>query len=101
MPSCMILRDYANSQAITRRPGSNSGGDYLRGRSLVTAAMMGISRVYVGVHWPTDVLAGWSIGAAWAALCWLVARLLQRRGQLEPQPMTAPATDPTDAGPST
>jgi undecaprenyl-diphosphatase len=47
---------------------------------LLTVAI-GISRVYLylGVHWPTNVLAGWCVGAAWALLCWLVATWLQRR----------------------
>ena len=61
---------------------------------LLTVAV-GASRVYLGVHWPTDVLAGWTVGAGWALLCWLAMLWLQRRGQVEAE--NAPAPDEEQA----
>ncbi|MBZ9822243.1 phosphatase PAP2 family protein [Mesorhizobium sp. CA4] len=52
---------------------------FVLGLAVLTTVLVGASRVYLGVHWPSDVLAGWCAGFAWAMLCWLAARLLQRR----------------------
>lgn len=52
--------------------------------AVILTLAIGVSRVYLGVHYPTDVLAGWCIGAAWAALCWIIALWLQNRGKIEP-----------------
>lgn len=56
---------------------------YLLVLAVLLTVLVGTSRVYLGVHWPTDVLAGWTVGAAWAVFCWLIVRWLQRRGQVE------------------
>jgi undecaprenyl-diphosphatase len=51
---------------------------YCLGLAIFLTVMVGLSRIYLGVHWPTDVLAGWTAGATWALLCWLTARGVQR-----------------------
>ena len=47
--------------------------------AIILVFLIGISRIYFGVHYPTDVLAGWSVGLAWASFCWLAVKYLQKR----------------------
>ena len=78
---------------LTRVEKSRRISAFIMGLAIAMTLLVGMSRVYLGVHWPSDVIAGWAVGAAWASLCWFVALQLQRRGQVERPGETAPSSD--------
>jgi undecaprenyl-diphosphatase len=55
---------------------------YIMFIAMTTTLLVGATRVYLGVHYPTDVLAGWLIGISWALFCWLLERSLERTAGL-------------------
>jgi|TARA_R110002124_G_scaffold26251_4_gene94353 undecaprenyl-diphosphatase len=52
---------------------------FVLGTAVLIALLVGATRVYLAAHWATDVLAGWSVGAAWAMSLWVAASLIERR----------------------
>ena len=58
-------------------------GRYFVVLAALLTILIGTSRIYLGVHYPTDVLGGWCIGAAWALGCWVLMTWFQHRDQVE------------------
>lgn len=56
---------------------------YCMAIAMLATLLIGASRVYLGVHYPTDVLAGWMMGMSWALVCWLIERRIERRAGLK------------------
>jgi undecaprenyl-diphosphatase len=52
--------------------------------------LIGFTRLYLGVHYPTDVLAGWTAGLLWALVCGLIVQRLGKRGTTD---MPAPVDE--------
>jgi undecaprenyl-diphosphatase len=55
---------------------------YCIATAMFVTLLVGLSRIFLGVHYPTDVLAGWLGGMIWALACWTVERLIERRAGL-------------------
>lgn len=66
----LILATVAASVEARRRTKA-----LIYGVAVSGVLAVGISRVYLGVHWPTDVLGGWALGASWALAAWLLLAL--------------------------
>jgi undecaprenyl-diphosphatase len=69
---------------LTRVNADQRVKTYFMALAVFLTVIVGLSRIYLGVHYPTDVLAGWCVGAAWAILCWSGAYWLQQQGKVEP-----------------
>ena len=57
---------------------------FFLGLAIFATLAVGLTRVYLGAHYPTDVLAGWCLGAVWAAMCWMIFHWFQQRGTVRP-----------------
>jgi undecaprenyl-diphosphatase len=69
---------------LARTYPSYTMGLYFISLAVFLTALIGVSRIYLGVHYPTDILGGWCIGGAWALGCWVLMAWLQAGGQVEP-----------------
>jgi len=66
------------TQTVQTRPTKM----YLVAAAFLLAFLVGLTRMILGVHYPSDVLVGWTAGTAWALLCWMGARWMKERGKL-------------------
>ncbi|MBW4331210.1 phosphatase PAP2 family protein [Stakelama sp. CBK3Z-3] len=62
---------------LTQTTGADARRTYLFAVVAALVTLIGVSRVYLGVHWPTDVLAGWSFGTLWALAWWRIGKWLR------------------------
>lgn len=70
---------------LARALASRALKTYVIALAALVTLLVGASRVYLGVHWPSDVLAGWAAGTAYALFVWLAMRQLSARGLVRPE----------------
>jgi undecaprenyl-diphosphatase len=87
------LVGYFGLHLVHRR----SGRAIVACTTVVVILMIGISRVYVGVHYPTDVLAGWSMGIPWLIVCLGLHEVMVRRFERAGEPVLANSPAPSRA----
>jgi undecaprenyl-diphosphatase len=71
----MIYPWLALTMTVRLRPGM-AGGTALLAVGIALAVLVGLTRVYLGVHWLSDVSGGWALGAAAFAACGGVAMVV-------------------------
>ena len=59
---------------VARTQRYSSTRIFVMGAGVFLAVIIGLTRIYLGVHYPTDVFAGWCAGALWALGCWLISK---------------------------
>ena len=70
---------FIMASLIAQRTPSVQLKRYIMATATLLVLLIGMSRVYLGVHYPTDVLAGWCVGASWALVCWLGHKTIEAR----------------------